>query len=107
MAIMRKMGLNQEQNSETQSESRNVETNYREQKDAANQRAEELQPIRNRRVTGEQNSLNQSDNKRNVIGNEEPQPIRGEDNDSQLENKNICLLIRFKVDWQVLSDYML
>jgi hypothetical protein len=42
MAIMRKMGLNQEQNSETQSESRNVETNYREQKDAANQRAEEL-----------------------------------------------------------------
>jgi hypothetical protein len=78
----------------------------RKQKGAANQRDEEFQPIRKRRIIGEQNSLNQSDNKRNVTGDEEPRPIRGEEIESQLEDKNICLVIRLMLDWQVLSDEM-
>jgi hypothetical protein len=56
----------------------------RKQKVAANQRAEALQPIRKRRVIGEQNSLNQSDNKRNVIGDKEPRLNREEESDSQI-----------------------
>ncbi len=80
----------------------------RAKKIAANQRAERVAANQKKKSysIGEQNSLNQSDNKRNVLGNEEPQPIRGEESDSKLEDKHICLLIRFKVAWQVLSNEM-